>query len=108
MTKSNVRLIQIEHVWEDRYSIRRVNVEGVVETKDTDVAEKVYETWYAVDTSNWYAWEEDGDGFLGALAGPSWHVNGTTLVIHSKQDIAGLRKLLDAIEQDFNEKKEAK
>lgn len=55
--------------------------------------------------SNWFATKsvsrwKDGSSSLGMN---TWQVNGTDLHIYDKEDLAALRKLLEAIEEEFNE-----
>lgn len=64
--------------------------------------------WYAVRPTPevWdYYKEEDGPSKeLFSSDHGAWLIQGTTLAVYSEDDIAGLRKLLDAIEIELNEK----
>lgn len=67
---------------------------------DKDLAEN-FDIWYAVRPSPSRV-RFSGDGEPTEFFGSSWEIEGLgPVLIHGREDIAGLRKLLDAIEEQM-------
>lgn len=62
--------------------------------------DEIRENWFA--TRSLYTFKDDMPE-IPELRISSWNVNGTTLAIYSKQEIAALRMLLDEIEKELDE-----
>lgn len=67
------------------------------------------EIWYDSDeaNSNWFAtksisyWKDESP--YSPLGENTWNINGSSLSIYDKHDLAALRQLLDAIEEELSE-----
>ena len=63
-----------------------------------------YEVWYAVKPS---PGGQVREGKLRLFDWESWRIRGTELTVSDKEDIAGLRALLDAIEVELDKEPSA-
>ena len=76
-----------------------------IEQRYTDGhAELSYEVWYAVKPS---PGGQVREGKLRLFDWESWRIRGTELTVSDKEDIAGLRALLDAIEVELDKEPSA-
>lgn len=76
---------------------------------DTEWHSESRDIWYAVRPTTpsyrqWKQGEPEEDWSDHSLLHTSWSINGD-ISIYGKEDIAGLRKLLDAIEAQYEEEK---